>query len=428
MNQDFIQAVKEIEKEKKIPSEKIFNAVEAAMQTAYKKYIGMQERENRKNDAEQKIEKYDVHARIDRETGEIKLYTSREIVEQVTDDNKEISLKDARLFDESYEIGDKVEFDLGVDSADFSRFAAHSAKQVLGNQISVLERAIVYEEYYNRIGEVVVGRVTRMSKGNIFVGLGKAEGFLPVKEQMPGEVYNVEDRIRVYIMDVKKGSKGAQIFVSRSHPAMVAKIFEKEVPEIQDGIVEIKGIAREAGQRTKMAVVSHDKNIDPVGACVGNRGMRVQRIVSELGNEKIDIVIWSEDPVELIRNLLSPAKVMLIDFDDESQEAMVVVPDDQLSLAIGRGGQNVRLAAKICGHKIDIKGYSQLQAEEAKAQEDEELRIEDDMEAEINEAIDMDMSKQETVSENAENLSKEESDERLDKEAPTEDEAGEISE
>lgn len=346
MNKEFIEAIGELEKEKGIAKETLFEAIESALVSAYKKNYGTNQ---------------NVSVDIDKETGDINVYMSMKVVEEVEDENVEMTLAEAQEIDPAYEVGDEVEY--MVTPRDFGRIAAQTAKQVVVQRIREAERNMIFDEYIGRVGEVVTGIVQRNSHGTLFIDMGKTEGILPVKEQVRSEHYNVGDRIRVYIMDVKNASRGAQIFLSRSHPGLVKRLFEMEIPEIEDGIVEIKSVAREAGSRTKIAVYTEDPNIDPVGACVGNRGVRVQNIVDELSNEKIDIIVWDNDPYQLISNVLSPAQVETVDINEEEQEAKVVVPDYQLSLAIGKAGQNVRLAARLCGWKIDIKSHSQAYGE-----------------------------------------------------------------
>lgn len=354
-----------IEESKGIPRDRVYDALEKAMVAAYRK------------NCEPGKDVENVYVQIDRETGAINIYLLLEIVDQVEDEKTEISLKEAQAVDPEYEIGDQYVSMVTPD--DFGFLAVQNAKNIIAQRIREAEREVVYERFKDRIGEIVTGRVRRVTAKTIFIALDKAEAFLPRREQVPGEVYEEDDKIQVYIMDVREGKKGAQIFVSRTHPALVARLFAQEVPEIEDGTVEIKGIAREAGNRTKVAVFSKDPDVDAVGACVGNRGMRVQRIVNALGSEKVDIVEWSDDPIELIRNLLSPANVMVVEYNEETKDAVVIVPDDQLSLAIGRGGQNVRLAAKVFGNKVDIKGYSQVMKE----QEEAEMLAADNSEEEI---------------------------------------------
>lgn len=342
MNKEFIDAIYDLEKEKGISKDILIEAIESALVSAYKKNYGTSQ---------------NVRVNIDREEGDIDVFMRMDVVDEIEDELTQISLEEAQEIDPRYEVGDVVEYQ--VTPKDFGRIAAQTAKQVVVQRIREAERGMVFDNYIERQGEMVTGVVQRISNGTIFVDMGKTEALLPVTEQVPGEKYNVNDRIKVYIMDVKKTAKGPQVFLSRSHPAIVKRLFELEVPEIQDGTVEIKSIAREAGSRTKMAVYTEDENVDPVGACVGNRGVRVQAVVDELFGEKIDIITWSDDPKVLIKNVLSPAKVEEVIIDDEEKSALAIVPDYQLSLAIGKEGQNVRLAARLCGWKIDIKSHSQ---------------------------------------------------------------------
>jgi N utilization substance protein A len=282
-----------------------------------------------------------------------------------------MTLEEAREIDDRYEIGDIIEFQ--VNPGDFGRIAAQTARQVVVQRIREAERGMVYDDFVSRQGEIVTGRIERISNDTLFVNLGNTEGILSPNEQVKGERYRVNDRIKVYIMDVRKTSKGPQVFLSRSHPGLVKRLFELEVPEIEDGTVVIKGIAREAGSRTKMAVYTEYENVDPVGSCVGTRGTRVQAVVDELNGEKVDIIPWSEDTDELIANVLSPAKVeRVIVPDPDEKMAQVVVPDYQLSLAIGKEGQNVRLAARVSGWKIDIKSHSQYFGNEEELTETDE--------------------------------------------------------
>ena len=346
MNKEFIQAIDDLEKEKQISKDVLIEAVESALVSAYKKNYGTSQ---------------NVRVNINRETGDIDVFMRMDIVEEVEDDLTQISLEEAREIDSRYEVGDAVEYQ--VTPRDFGRIAAQTAKQVVVQRIREAERGMIFDNFVTRQGEIMTGQVQRISNDTLFVSIGRTEGILAATEQVPGEKYRVNDRLKVYIMDVKKTTKGPQVFLSRSHPGLVKRLFELEVPEIEDGTVEIRGIAREAGSRTKMAVYSEQKNVDPVGACVGTRGARVQAIVDELHGEKIDIINWSEDPKELIANVLSPAKVeQVITAPDGEKSATVVVPDYQLSLAIGKEGQNVRLAAKVSGWKIDIKSHSQYEA------------------------------------------------------------------
>nr|WP_298573248.1 transcription termination factor NusA [uncultured Mogibacterium sp.] len=347
MNKEFLDALTELEREKNISKEDIITAIEDAVELAYKKNYG-----NYPN----------VRVLVDREDGEVLVLMSKEVVEEVEDDMMEVSLEEARSYDERYEIGDVIEYQ--VDPKDFGRIAAQTAKQVVVQRIREAERRNSYDEFVNKQGEIITAKIERINNGTMFLSVGNSEGILPLSEQVKTESFNVGDRIKVYVIDVKKATKGPQIFLSRSHPGLVRRLFELEVPEISDGTVEIKGIAREAGSRTKIAVYSNDENVDPVGACVGNRGTRVQNIVDELFGEKIDIIVWDEDPAVLISNVLRPAEVegVYINYVSEKEKmATAVVPEQQLSLAIGREGQNVRLAARVSGWKIDIKSKSQLE-------------------------------------------------------------------
>lgn len=346
MNKEFIEALDQLEKEKHISKEELLETIELALTVAYHKNYSTSQ---------------NVRVLIDRDNGDVSVLMRKDIVadEDYVDDMTQISLEEAREIDPRYEIGDYIEF--SVRPKDFGRIPAQTAKQIVVQKIREMERDMIYDDFITRQGELVTGTVQRKSGETIFVNLGKAEGILPVKEQVPGEHFAIRQRLRVYIMDVRKSAKGgAQVLLSRSHPGLVKRLFELEVPEIQDGIVEIKGIAREAGSRTKMAVWSEEDNVDPVGACVGTRGSRVQAVVDELNGEKIDIINWSDDPVELISSVLSPADVEGVVIEDEEEHiATAIVPDYQLSLAIGKQGQNVRLAARVSGWKIDIKSHTQ---------------------------------------------------------------------
>ncbi len=343
MNMEFIEAIEALEKERKIPKEVLIEAIETALVSAYKKNYGTSQ---------------NVRVDIDEETGDINVFMRMDVVEELEDEQTQLTVEEARDIDPRYEAGDIVEYQ--VTPKDFGRIAAQTAKQVVVQRIREAERGMVFDDFITRQGEIMTGVVERVSNETLFVNIGHTEGILSPMEQVPGEHYSVNDRLKVYIMDVKKTPKGPQVFLSRSHPGLVRRLFELEVPEIEDGTVEIKGIAREAGSRTKMAVYTEYEDVDPVGACVGTRGTRVQAIVDELHGEKIDIIPWSEDPEELIANVLSPAKVeRVIVSEEEEKVAQVVVPDYQLSLAIGKEGQNVRLAARVSGWKIDIKSHSQ---------------------------------------------------------------------
>ena len=345
MNADFMQAIEQLGKEKGIAPEIIFDALEAALISAYKRNFGSAQ---------------NVHVSLDRITGEIHVYARKTVVDEVTTDCLEMTLSDARQLDPRYEIEDVVEVE--VTPKNFGRIAAQTAKQVVVQRIREAERGMIYDEFSNRESDIVTGIVQRIEQKNAFIDLGKAEAILAPLEQIPGEAYRHGDRLKTYIIEVKKTTKGPQILVSRTHPGLLKRLFELEVPEIHDGVVELKSVAREPGLRSKIAVHSRDENVDPVGACVGHKGMRVQTIVNELRGEKIDIVKWNADPAKYIANALSPAKVVLVEANEAEKVSKVVVPDYQLSLAIGKEGQNARLAAKLTGWKIDIKSESQAQA------------------------------------------------------------------
>lgn len=343
MSAELIFALEQLEKEKGISKDVLIDAIEQALISAYKKNFG----------SGQSVE---VH--FDKQTGEIKVYALKTIVEEVVDQGTEMSLEQANLFGPDFEVGDMVEVE--VTPRKFGRIAAQTAKQVVMQRIREAERGLIFDEFSNREDDILNGVVSRFDRKNIIVDLGKVEGVLPLSEQTPGEKYNVHDRIKVYVINVKKTNKNPQIYVSRTHPGLVKRLLELEVPEIADGTIEIKTIAREAGSRTKIAIYSKNENVDPVGACVGQRGSRIRAIVDELQGEMIDVIKWSSDDEEYIAASLSPAKVLRVDIDEENKVARVIVPDFQLSLAIGKEGQNARLAAKLTGWKIDIKSESQL--------------------------------------------------------------------
>lgn len=343
MNNEFLDALRDLEREKGIDMETLLEAIEAALLSAYRKNFGSSQ---------------NARVHIDRETGDFKVYSQRTVVETVEDPRLEISKEEAQKIDPRYEVGDVVESE--VTPSNFGRIAAQTAKQVVVQRIREAERNIIYEEFANREGDIVTGIIQRVEQKNVLIELGKAEAILAPAEQIPGEEYVQGSRIKTYIVEVKKTTKGPQIFVSRTHPGLLKRLFELEVPELQEGVVELMAIAREAGQRSKIAVYSRDENVDPVGACVGPKGMRVQAVVNELRGEKIDIIKWDPDPSKYIASSLSPAKVVGVEIWEEEKIARVVVPDYQLSLAIGKEGQNARLAAKLTGWKIDIKSESQM--------------------------------------------------------------------
>ena len=344
MNHEFIEALDELEKDRGIDKETLIDTIEQALLTAYKKNFGSAQ---------------NVRVEFDRERGDVKVFSQRVVVDEsdLYDTFLEIELKDAREISPNYELGDIIENE--VTPKDFGRIAAQTAKQVVVQRIREAERDIVYNEFIEKENEIVTGEVARVSKGLVYVNLGRIEAVMTPAEQIPHESYKAGQKIKVYILEVKKTNKGPQIVVSRSHPGLVKRLFEFEVPEIFEGIVQIKSLSREAGSRTKMAVSSIDEKIDPIGACVGPKGSRVKNIVDELIGEKIDIINYSENPAEFISASLSPSKVVRVDVNEEEKSALVVVPDYQLSLAIGKEGQNARLAAKLTNWKIDIKSESQ---------------------------------------------------------------------
>ena len=356
MNEEFVGALKELVKEKGISEDLLFTTIQDALVAAYKK-----------NYANLHTNAQNVKVIMDRETGEIKVYAQKVVVDEVYDDVTEISLEDAKIIRPTFEVDDIV--DLEVTPKNFGRVAAQLAKQVVTQRIKEAERSIIYDEYKEKEFDIITGTILRKDKGMVFVNLGKLEGVIGPNEQIPNEEYKFNEKLKLYIVEVKNGSKGPQIHVSRTHPGLVKRLFELEVPEIFEGVVEIKSISREAGSRSKIAVYSNDEEVDAMGACVGPKGVRVQNIVNELKNEKIDIIKYSKDPAEFIANSLSPAKVLSVEVNEENKSAKVVVDDNQLSLAIGKEGQNVRLAAKLTNWKIDIKSKSQkaaLDAEEEK--------------------------------------------------------------
>lgn len=342
MNFEVIQALEELERERGVSKAVLLEALEAALVSAFKRHYGSTQ---------------NVRVDLDGSAGMIRVLARKAVVEQVSDPKAEISLEDARRIDPGYNIGDTVETE--VTPKEFGRIAAQTAKQVVVQRIREAERDIIFEEYANRLGDIITGRIQRVEDRNVMVDLGRVEAILPYSEQMRTERYEAGQRVKMYIVDVKKTTKGPVVTVSRTHPGLLKRLFELEVPEVYDGTVEIKAIAREAGARSKVAVCSYDENVDPVGACVGHRGTRIQSIVAELKGEKIDVIEWSENPAVFVANSLSPAKVLAVSTNEEYKIARVIVPNAQLSLAIGREGQNARLAARITGWKIDIKSEAQ---------------------------------------------------------------------
>lgn len=346
MSSELLDALTLLEKEKGISKNILLEAIEAALISAYKRNF---------NSAQ------NVRVDVNPETGTMRVFARKEVVEQVFDPRLEISHEEAKKINPNYEVEDVVEIE--VTPKDFGRIAAQTAKQVVTQRVREAERGVIYSEYIDREEDIMTGIVQRQDSRFIYVNLGKIEALLPVSEQMPNETYKPHDRIKVFITKVEKTTKGPQIFVSRTHPGLLKRLFEIEVPEIYDGTVEIKSVSREAGDRSKIAVHSDNPEVDPVGSCVGQKGQRVQAIVTELKGEKIDIVRWSKDPVEYVANALSPSQVVQVIVDEEEKATTVVVPDYQLSLAIGKRGQNARLAAKLTGWKIDIKSLSEAKAQ-----------------------------------------------------------------
>lgn len=345
MSTEFLSALAALEKEKGIDKSILIDAIENALVSAYKKNYGTVQ---------------DVRVEVDPLSGMFKVYAKKTVVETVEDDTEEISLKDAHKINIAYEPGDIIEQE--VTPGSFGRIAAQTAKQVVVHRLREAERGVIYDKFIEREGEVMNASIHRVDKGSVLLELDGVECIMPTAECIPGERYNINDHIKVYVMEVRKTTKGPQVIVSRTHPNLLKRLFEIEVPEIMQNIVHIKSIAREAGSRTKIAVHSDDENVDPVGSCVGQKGSRIDRVVAELGNEKIDVIPWSSDPIEFIANSLRPAKVLMVQINENEKAAKVVVPDYQLSLAIGREGQNARLAAKLTGWKIDIKSQSQIEA------------------------------------------------------------------
>lgn len=355
MSSELFSAISYLEKEKGIDKEVLLDALEAALISAYKK--------NFKSAS-------NVSVKFDEEAGTMKIHAKKKVVEEVENELEEISLDEAREMNPNYELGDIVEVE--VTPRNFGRIAAQAAKQVVTQRVREAERGVIYNEYVDREEDVMTGIIQRVDNNFVYVDLGKIEAKLAKSEQIATEEYKVHDRIKVYVTKVENTSKGPQIFISRSHPGLLKRLFEMEVPEIYEGIVEVKSISREAGDRSKIAVYAHDPDVDPVGSCVGPKGQRVQAVVDELNGEKIDIVEWSEDPVVFVSNALSPSKVIDVIVDEENKATTVIVPDYQLSLAIGKRGQNARLAAKLTGWKIDIKSESVAKEEGLLADDEQE--------------------------------------------------------
>ena len=354
-------AMRMIEKERNISADVLIDAIEAALVSAYKRNYNVNT---------------NVRATMDPTTGEIGIFASKSVVETVTNPNSEISLAEAKKINHLYEVGDVLEVE--AFTKDFGRIAAQTAKQVVIQRIREAEQGAIFDEFAEKEGEILTAIVQRVEKNGVYVEFGKTDGIIPFNEVIQGETYNPGDRIKAYVLKAQRNNRAPQVLISRTHPGLVKRLFELEVPEIQSGVIQIKSIAREAGQRTKVAVVSFDPNVDAVGACVGPKGIRVERIVQEIHNEKIDIIEWDSDIAVYIAKALSPARVLMVYVNEDEKAAKVIVPDNQLSLAIGKEGQNARLAAKLTGWKIDIK---------SKSAADEEIDGEDaerfDMEPEV---------------------------------------------
>lgn len=369
MNEQLLNAVEVLVKAKKVPESVVFSALESVLLTAYKRETGSNA---------------NTSVSIDRTTGEYHIYAEKNVVETVDTESEnaasQISVADAKKINPMYEAGDILQIE--VTPKNFGRMAAQTAKQVMIQKLREAERGVIYDEFSGREGDVITGTVKWSESRTIFVDLGRVEGILPFTEQTEGESFQPNDKIKCYVKEVRKTTKGPEIILSRTHPGLLKRLFELEVPEIYSGTVEIKSVVREAGSRSKIAVYAMDPTVDPVGACVGPKGQRVQNIVNELHGEKIDIVRWDEDPAIYIANALSPAKVVSVSVADEDKASYVIVEDYQLSLAIGKAGQNARLAAKLTGWKIDIKSESQAAEEGFGAEDDDDDDILGDIEAE----------------------------------------------
>ena len=371
-NKELILALEELEKEKGIKKEYVLESIETALVTAYKRNFDALE---------------NVKVDIDHQTGATHIYSVKEIVENANDEVTEISLEEAHKINKNLTYGDTV--DIEIVPKDFGRIAAQTAKQVIVQKLREVERDLIFDEYTQKKGEIVSGIIQKADKNIVVVDLGRIEGIMLAKEQVPTEKYRVNDKIKAYIVDVERGLKGApQVMISRSHPDFVRKLLEFEIPEIYEGVIEIKSVSRDAGSRSKVAVYSPDPHLDPVGSCVGAKGVRIQNVINELNGEKIDVIEWDADPSIYIASALLPAQILAVDIKEDERFAEVIVPDDQLSLAIGKAGQNARLAAKLTNWKIDIKSESQFrqilqeqqnQAKNEEVQEDESVNVENEV-------------------------------------------------
>ncbi len=362
MNQDFLLALEEIASEKGINKDVIYDALESALVSSFKKNFGTSQ---------------NAIVEINKESGKIAVFAERTVVETPEDDILEISIEEAKLISPKYEIGDVVRRE--ITPSKFGRIAAQTAKQVVIQRIKDAERDIIYDDFSDRENEIITGQIQRINKNFVYIDLGRTEAILPPSEQVENEIYEQGDRLKLFVLEVKKTTKGPQIVLSRSHPSIVKRLFELEVPEIQDGTVDIFSIAREAGSRTKIAVFSKNPDVDPLGACVGFKGSRVRAIVSELNDEKIDIVVWNKKIGKFIANALSPSNVVEVIVNEKEKSALVIVPDFQLSLAIGKEGQNARLAAKLTNWKIDIKSETQFDEYYESLSEEEQNTLNDMM-------------------------------------------------
>ena len=365
-NKELILALEELEKEKGMKKDYVLEAIETALVTAYKRNFDSLE---------------NVRVEMDRKTGATHVYSIKEVMKAANDEATEINIKEAKKINPDLEEGDTVEIE--IVPRNFGRIAAQTAKQVIIQKLREAEREIIYNEFNDRKGEIVSGLIQKADKNIVVMDLGKLEGVMPAKEQIPTEHYRVNDKIKGYVLDVERGAKGApQVIVSRSHPDFVRKLLEFEIPEIYEGVIEIKSVSRDPGNRSKVAVYSPDPNIDPVGSCVGQKGVRIQNVINELNGEKIDVIEWNEDPAIYIASALLPAQILAVDVKEEDKFAQVIVPDDQLSLAIGKAGQNARLAARLTNWKIDIKSETQFREMLTKAQEEQAKEVEEAQETE----------------------------------------------
>ena len=367
-NKELILALEELEKEKGIQKEYLLESIETALVTAYKRNFESLE---------------NVKVQMDQKTGATHVYALKKVMKRVTDKDVQINMKEAQKINPDYKEGDMVEIE--IVPRDFGRIAAQTAKQVIIQKLREAEREIIYTEFNDRKGEIVSGLVQKADHNIVVMDLGKLEGVMPSQEQIPTEHYHVNDKVKGYVLEVEKGAKGTpQVIVSRSHPDFVRKLLEFEIPEIYEGVIEIKSVSRDPGYRSKVAVHSPDPNIDPVGSCVGQKGVRIQNVINELNGEKIDVIEWNEDPSIYIASALLPAQILAVDIKEEEKFAQVIVPDDQLSLAIGKSGQNARLAARLTSWKIDIKSETQFREMLMNAQN---VEVEETVEEPVNEIV-----------------------------------------